>query len=397
MNLTIYPLNWFSSLLTTTVTAAVLIISQPVLVIANTPREIADIAKPITVRIDSQSGSGSGFIVAKNKDAYIVLTNSHVVKGNVAYTISTFDGKKYPVTAGISFQVKKDDPDLAILQFNSTNQYPVATLGNSDLVNIGDPIYIYGYPAIGGRRGNNREAEFSPGYITSIRQNEPQGYNLRFNALTWGGMSGSPVLNGNARVIGVHGQGDLGLAEGYLPDSSGRFSRVPLVLPTGFNSAIPINNFVDIISKSGLNLSDLNIDNNSATKTNQLNLSNPQTAEEFFVRGLIHAEKGDTWDAIADYTRALRINPNYTLAYYHRGIARYQMGYMTDAIADYNQIIRLDSKDARAYYNRGIVRFKLEDKRKAIRDFQISAELFQKQGDDSKYQNLMDTIQKLQR
>ncbi|MEB3148151.1 MAG: tetratricopeptide repeat-containing serine protease family protein [Sphaerospermopsis sp.] len=348
------------------------------------------------MQIDSQLGSGSGFIVAKNKNTYIVLTNSHVVKQNVAYTISTYDGKKYPVTGGISFQIKENDPDLAILQFNSPNQYPVATLGNSNQVNVGDPIYIYGYPAIGGRQGNNRTAEFSPGYITSIRQNEPEGYNLRFNALTWGGMSGSPVLTGNARVIGVHGQGDLGLTEGYVPDSSGGLSRVPLVLPTGFNSAVPINIFVDVISKARLSLSNLKLEN-GVTKTNQLNLSNPQTAEEFYVRGLISAEKGNTKDAITDYSTALTINPNYTLAYFHRGIARYQMGYKEDAIADYNQIIRLDSKNARAYYNRGIVRFTLEDKQRAIKDFQKSAELFRQQGNNTNYQNVIETIQKLQR
>ncbi|MGB3638508.1 MAG: tetratricopeptide repeat-containing serine protease family protein [Rivularia sp. (in: cyanobacteria)] len=395
MNLTIYPLNCLSNLLTATVTVAV-IISQSALVMAKTPREIADIAKPITVQINSRTSDGSGFIIGKSNNTYIVLTNSHVVKENVAYTISTYDGKQYPVTGAISFQIQENDPDLAILQFNSTNHYPVAVLGNSNQVTIGDGIYVYGYPSIGGRDGNSREAEFSPGYITSIRRNQSEGYNLRFNALTWGGMSGSPVLTTNAQVIGVHGQGDLGLTSVLVPDSSGKLSKVPLGLPTGFNSAVPINIFIDVISKTRLSLSDLKLEN-SLTKNNQLNLSNPKSAEEFYVRGLIRADQGKAKDAVADYTTALTINPNHTLAYFHRGIARYSLGDKQGAIADYNQVIRFDSKDAKAYYRRGITRFKLKDKQRAIEDFQKSAEMFRQQGNNKNYQNVLDTIRELQR
>lgn len=376
MKLTIYPVNWLSNLLTATATVAVIIVSQPVLVMAKTPREIAKIAKPITVQINSRSGDGSGFIVAKDKNTYIVLTNSHVVKENVAYTIGTYDGKKYPVTGVISFQVQQNDPDLAILRFNSPNQYPTAVLGNSNQVAVGDRIYVYGYPSIGGRTGNSREAEFSPGYITSIRRNPPQGYNLAFNAVTWGGMSGSPVLAGNGRVIGVHGAGDIGLTRVLAPDRSGRISRVLLGLPTGFNLAVPINTFINQISKSRLSLSSLKVEN-SPTKNNQLNLTNPLTAEEFYVRGLINAEKGNNKDAIADYTTALAINPNQPFAYFYRGIARYQMGHNQDAI--------------------GFVRFGLEDKQTAIEDFEKAAELFRQQGNYKNYQNVLEAIQEFQR
>lgn len=369
-------------------------------------------------------------IVAKSKNTYIVLTNSHILKENVAYTIGTYDGKKYPVNGAINFQIQQNDPDLAILQFTSPNDYSVAVLGNSNQVTVGDAIYVYGYPSIGGRYGNNREAEFSPGYITSIRRNEPEGYNLRFNALTWGGMSGSPVLADNGRVIGVHGQGDVGLISVYAPNSSGRLSKVRLGLPTGFNSAVPINTFINIISKTQLSLGGLKLDNR-VSKNNQLNLSNPKSAEEFYVRGLIRADNGNSKDAVADYTTALTMNPNHTLAYFHRGIARYQMGYKQKAIADYNQTIRLkpnnpmvyynrgiaryslgdkqgaiadynrvirfDSKDARAYYKRGIARFTLKDKQRAIEDFLKSAELFRQQGNDKFYQNVLENIRELQR
>ena len=42
-------------------------------------------------------------------------------------------------------------------------------------------------------------------------------------------------------------------------------------------------------------------------------------AAEAFERGWSHAEKGDHDQAIADYTEAIRLDPNYGLAYYNRG------------------------------------------------------------------------------
>ncbi|NJL10599.1 MAG: trypsin-like serine protease, partial [Calothrix sp. SM1_7_51] len=274
-----------------------------------------EIAKQITVQINSQSSDGTGFIIFRDKNNYYVLTNNHVVRENLAYSIRTHDGKKHPLTGGIGFQKQPNDPDLAIVSFNSQNNYPLAILGDSNQAQIGNPIFVYGYPSIGGLDGEARQAEFSPGYITSIRQGEAGGYNLRFNAVTWGGMSGSPVLTNNGEVIGVHGRGDNGIFRLPVLRLDGNSSQVITALPTGFNSAVPINILIDLISKIKPSSSNLKLDNN-LTSNNQSLLSNPQSAEDYYIRGLTRADQGNTLEAVADYTKALRMNPNNAMAYY---------------------------------------------------------------------------------
>ncbi|MBK9165738.1 MAG: tetratricopeptide repeat protein [Acidobacteria bacterium] len=45
----------------------------------------------------------------------------------------------------------------------------------------------------------------------------------------------------------------------------------------------------------------------------------PQTAEEYFNRGTAHYNKADYNSAIADYTQAIRLKPDYASAYNRRG------------------------------------------------------------------------------
>ena len=60
--------------------------------------------------------------------------------------------------------------------------------------------------------------------------------------------------------------------------------------------------------------------------------------------------------AIADYTAAIQLNPNFAEAYKRRGAVRNAKGEADTSIADYSEAIRLKPQDAEAYYNRGLVR-----------------------------------------
>ena len=65
-------------------------------------------------------------------------------------------------------------------------------------------------------------------------------------------------------------------------------------------------------------------------------------AEAYLNRGNQYARKGDYRRAIADYTQAVKINPNLVLAYYNRGNA---YGYNRDfnrAFADFEKVLQLD-------------------------------------------------------
>ena len=82
----------------------------------------------------------------------------------------------------------------------------------------------------------------------------------------------------------------------------------------------------------------------------------PDYADAYYNRGLAYG-KGlyNLEDAISDFTRAIRIDPDYTNAYYNRGFAYDELGNYEDAIADYTRAIRIDPDYADAYYNRGTV------------------------------------------
>lgn len=85
-----------------------------------------------------QTGLGSGVIVSP---AGYILTNNHVIEEADQIEVVLNDGRKSAA------QVIGTDPetDLAILKVNLTD-LPVITLGNSDALQIGDPVLAIGNP-----------------------------------------------------------------------------------------------------------------------------------------------------------------------------------------------------------------------------------------------------------
>jgi hypothetical protein len=97
----------------------------------------------------------------------------------------------------------------------------------------------------------------------------------------------------------------------------------------------------------------------------------PTTAEQFYNRGIIYAFKEDYDKAIADFTQALKMDPNYEkgLAYYWRADS-YVLNKDYDlALADVNQAIRLNPNDVNYYYLRGVAYSWKDDYDRAIADF----------------------------
>jgi tetratricopeptide (TPR) repeat protein len=69
---------------------------------------------------------------------------------------------------------------------------------------------------------------------------------------------------------------------------------------------------------------------------------NPQSASALNNRGLAHKAAGDLPRAIDDFTAAIIINPIYALAYNNRGYAHEAQGRIADAIADYRRAVFVD-------------------------------------------------------
>jgi len=87
------------------------------------------------------------------------------------------------------------------------------------------------------------------------------------------------------------------------------------------------------------------------------------------IRGRAYRAKGDYDHAIADYTEAIRIEPNYVLAVYSRGIAYFNKKDYDRAVADYTMSLRLAPRDIIALQNRGHAYQARQDYDRAIADY----------------------------
>ena len=102
---------------------------------------------------------------------------------------------------------------------------------------------------------------------------------------------------------------------------------------------------------------------------------NPDYAEACFFRGGAKVVLGDYRGAKADYDRAIELNPDYADTYTNRGNINQILGYNSEAIADYDRAIELNPNYAGAYYNRGIAKAELDKHSEAIADYDRAIKL----------------------
>ena len=84
--------------------------------------------------------------------------------------------------------------------------------------------------------------------------------------------------------------------------------------------------------------------------------------------------------AINDFTKAIKLNPNYADAYFERGECMYRMRKKREAIEDYTKAIQLNSHHAaEAFYYRALCKFDLKDKEGGCTDLSNAVSLGYKQ------------------
>jgi tetratricopeptide (TPR) repeat protein len=126
---------------------------------------------------------------------------------------------------------------------------------------------------------------------------------------------------------------------------------------------------------------------------------NPSNANAYYNRGLLKATKlQDTQGALADYNRAIKLKPGYDAAYNNRGNLKVeQLKDYQGALADYNRAIKLKPRNADAYYNRAVLKYTLlTDRSGGIADLQQAVNLFQSQANNQNSQAASDLLKEWQ-
>jgi tetratricopeptide (TPR) repeat protein len=103
--------------------------------------------------------------------------------------------------------------------------------------------------------------------------------------------------------------------------------------------------------------------------------SSRDNASEYYQRGMESFRLRQFAKAIADFSRAIELDPKYVEAYANRGYAYSEQGKTEQAIKDYERVIALDPNRALAYYNRGVIFLEEKNLDRAIEDFSTAIRL----------------------
>ena len=148
-------------------------------------------------REERQRGQGSGFIIDRKG---IILTNAHVVSGADRVEVTLKDGRSFAGEVLGTDEVT----DLAVVQVDSGNNLPVAPLGDSDGVQVGDWAIAVGNPL-------GLDNTVTLGIISTLnRPSSEVGIPdkrvdfIQTDAAINPGNSGGPLLNDRGQVIGIN-------------------------------------------------------------------------------------------------------------------------------------------------------------------------------------------------
>jgi tetratricopeptide (TPR) repeat protein/S1-C subfamily serine protease len=338
-------------------------------------------ARQMTVRIETGGENGSGVIVARQGRTYYVLTAKHVVadlKTNKQYPspqIVTYDQDRRSATS----TVLAEGVDLAVVRFESSNNYPVARLGEYSQ-NDGDLAFVGGFPGRGKIDSPLWQWQLNTGGIKSREQakldtqtNESfaDGYDLLYSSISYGGMSGGPVFDTAGNVIGIHGRaesanlGSLGISIQTFTGLVAKLQVAPnlLTIDRANPTALKPDDFQNVVA---------------AMQT----IPQPQLAdsgERWLAYGnqLLRTEQFDR--AIAAFDRAIAKNQS-LLGNYGKALALIYIGkFQLAENAIDRAIAAITANERKTYYyfwgTQGFIAQSLEKYDKAIRSLDIAIQL----------------------
>lgn len=145
----------------------------------------------------TERSQGSGVIFQSDG---LVLTNAHVVEGSERVTVGMQNGRRVEGRV-----VGRDSlTDLAVVRLEGSGPWPVAALGNSDSLQVGDWAIAVGNPY-------GLDNTVTLGIVSSLNRNarklgilDKRLDLIQTDAAINPGNSGGPLLNANGEVVGIN-------------------------------------------------------------------------------------------------------------------------------------------------------------------------------------------------
>lgn len=182
-----------------------------------------------------QEGLGSGVIVRKEGDSVYILTNNHVVGQAEEIQIRLYDERVFEAEL-VGVDQRKD---LALVRFKTDERIPVAKLGNSDSLQIGDWVFAVGNPM-------GFESTFTAGVVSAVGRETPS--NSRVSSFTDYIQTDAAINPGNSGGALVNLAGEVVGINTWIASRTGG--------SVGIGFAIPINNakkaITDLISSGSV-------------------------------------------------------------------------------------------------------------------------------------------------
>ena len=175
-------------------------------------RAVAAAVRPVVVTIDTTmmvsrnrfnqfeqpAGAGSGIIVSEKNGRYYILTNNHVIENRDAIQVTLDDGRDFAA------ELVGGDPrqDIAVLSIDGPRGLPVARLGDSSQLMVGDLVLAVGSPF-------GLQSTVTAGIVSALGRETSGSFSgniaeyIQTDAAINPGNSGGPLVNLHGEVVGV--------------------------------------------------------------------------------------------------------------------------------------------------------------------------------------------------
>jgi serine protease Do len=146
-----------------------------------------------------KTGLGSGVIVGQTGEHVYVLTNNHLVGNAERIGVRLYDGRQFEA----EIDLRDPQTDLALIRVETGEVVPVARLGDSDELQVGDIVLAVGNPF-------GFESTVTAGIVSAVGRNR-NGSSTALNAdyvqtdaAINPGNSGGALVNIKGEIIGIN-------------------------------------------------------------------------------------------------------------------------------------------------------------------------------------------------